>query len=654
MRFIGALETLLDPIVAVLDALPAHFSADHAPRDILNLLAAWLGVELDESQTPAQRRAMVRQAAELGRRRGTRAGLDLALSLAFPKLPLRVEDLGGVRTTPPEGGMDTPAATFIVYCDKPIAEEQPGGGRALHRAVQAGTHDVPATRESGEEEGRRRARMRTCQSCGKQNPPDRDFCDCGEYLRWEPTGFVDAVTPEMAAAAATRRRRPPPDAAPAQPAASPRSPPPPPAAARRRRRGPQPPAPAAAPPNGGQPAMRTQVQGAVPAPAAPPPVPEPQEPAEADSGVDHAEPARRGVGARARSLAVGVHPGDRTRVQRPDPQPVADRRQLPDPRRGPARGVVLRPARHGLPGALRHRRDLRAADRDPLPPAARRRGRGADLGARGRRALQGPGAHRRHRAAAARHPAVHRPRHQGQARARVGPAQGELRRARQEQGQRARVRRLRRHRGRQRAARTGSTRPRPRSSPARRSPRACASSRPSRSGSAGRTSAASTSRPRPARRPTALAAAADGEPEEGLAEGGGVRGKLRGKKVPGVHGPQIYKPQVYKPNVHLGPGGLQMSKADGPRPAGPRPPDAGHEPQPQQPEDARRPGAARHHRAAAADPGRLPPEAVAALVGRDRDPAAAAARAPALPLPAQERRRCPTSSASPPPSRRRR
>ncbi|MEA2178227.1 MAG: hypothetical protein QOG77_1524, partial [Solirubrobacteraceae bacterium] len=96
MRFIGALETLLDPIVAVLDALPAHFSADHAPRDVLDLLSSWLGIDLDESQTPAQRRAMVRQAAELGRRRGTRAGLDLALSLAFPKLPLRVEDLGGV------------------------------------------------------------------------------------------------------------------------------------------------------------------------------------------------------------------------------------------------------------------------------------------------------------------------------------------------------------------------------------------------------------------------------------------------------------------------------------------------------------------------------------------------------------------------------
>src|SRR5688500_3810437 len=123
MRFIGALETLLDPIVAVLDALPAHFSAGHAPRDVLDLLSAWLGIDLDESQTPAQRREMVRHAAELGRRQCTRAGIELALRLAFPKLPLRVEDLGGVRTAPPEGGGAVPPASFIVYCDKPIAEE---------------------------------------------------------------------------------------------------------------------------------------------------------------------------------------------------------------------------------------------------------------------------------------------------------------------------------------------------------------------------------------------------------------------------------------------------------------------------------------------------------------------------------------------------
>ena len=44
--------------------------------------------------------------------------------------------------------------------------------------------------------------MRTCKSCGRENPDDRDFCSCGEYLRWEPTGFVQAVTPEMARQAA--------------------------------------------------------------------------------------------------------------------------------------------------------------------------------------------------------------------------------------------------------------------------------------------------------------------------------------------------------------------------------------------------------------------------------------------------------------------
>ena len=55
--------------------------------------------------------------------------------------------------------------------------------------------------------------MRTCQSCGKENPPDRDFCSCGEYLRWEPTGFVQAITPEMAAEAAAQAAPPSPSPA---------------------------------------------------------------------------------------------------------------------------------------------------------------------------------------------------------------------------------------------------------------------------------------------------------------------------------------------------------------------------------------------------------------------------------------------------------
>ncbi len=44
MRFIGALESVLDPIGAVLDSETEHFSPDFAPSLIVDMLAAWLGV----------------------------------------------------------------------------------------------------------------------------------------------------------------------------------------------------------------------------------------------------------------------------------------------------------------------------------------------------------------------------------------------------------------------------------------------------------------------------------------------------------------------------------------------------------------------------------------------------------------------------------
>jgi phage tail-like protein len=140
MRFIGGLEELLDPIVAVLDALPAHFDPDHAPRDVLNLLAAWLGVDLDESQEIRHQREMVRRAADLGRKRGTVAGMELALSLAFPDVPLRIEDQGGVRWSLDQHPVDAPPPSFVVYCDKPVAEEvQAGIARCIEQHKPVGT-----------------------------------------------------------------------------------------------------------------------------------------------------------------------------------------------------------------------------------------------------------------------------------------------------------------------------------------------------------------------------------------------------------------------------------------------------------------------------------------------------------------------------------
>src|SRR4051794_22949494 len=124
MRFVGALEELLDPIVAVLDALPHHFDPNHAPRDILDLLAAWLGVDLDEAQDIRHQREMVLRAAELGRRRGTVGGLELALHLHFPALPLRVEDNGGVFFAGRPVPEQSPSSSFVVYCDKAVEETE--------------------------------------------------------------------------------------------------------------------------------------------------------------------------------------------------------------------------------------------------------------------------------------------------------------------------------------------------------------------------------------------------------------------------------------------------------------------------------------------------------------------------------------------------
>ena len=123
MRFLAALEGVLDPIVAVLDMLPAHFDPELAPVDILGLAIAWLGLEHNEAQPPAQLRTLVRRAAELARLRGTRAGMVLALELNFPELPLRIEDGGTVRWSADGDLTDPESPEFVVYCEEPISQD---------------------------------------------------------------------------------------------------------------------------------------------------------------------------------------------------------------------------------------------------------------------------------------------------------------------------------------------------------------------------------------------------------------------------------------------------------------------------------------------------------------------------------------------------
>src|SRR4051794_3089976 len=134
--------------------------------------------------------------------------------------------------------------------------------------------------------------MRTCQSCGKENPLDQDFCSCGEYLRWEPTGFVQAITPEMAEQAQAEAA--PPEAGNGHPA------PPPPRSTAPVKAAPPPPPQAPAPV-----IPKTLVQGAVPAE---PPA------AAAPEGATIVLRLRDGDPAKGETLHQAVEPGQRAQV----------------------------------------------------------------------------------------------------------------------------------------------------------------------------------------------------------------------------------------------------------------------------------------------------------------------------------------------------
>jgi beta-lactam-binding protein with PASTA domain len=180
--------------------------------------------------------------------------------------------------------------------------------------------------------------MRVCSSCGRENPDDRDFCECGEYLRWDPTGVVQAVTPEVLQAAQDQAPPPAaePPAAPAQPA-QPAAPTPPPAApAAHPAAAPAPPqAPqspgngagdplAPAPPPAAQPPAPAP-QPPAPAPAAPPPATleqpvappppaPPAQPEEPDPAAISLRLPEEDQGQPGQTVTLGVEPGGRNRV----------------------------------------------------------------------------------------------------------------------------------------------------------------------------------------------------------------------------------------------------------------------------------------------------------------------------------------------------
>jgi phage tail-like protein len=75
-RLLAACDTVIAPVYATLDNLWAYFDPELAPPDFLEWLAGWVAADGGGDLSPDHRRAAVRQAADLHRRRGTAAGLS--------------------------------------------------------------------------------------------------------------------------------------------------------------------------------------------------------------------------------------------------------------------------------------------------------------------------------------------------------------------------------------------------------------------------------------------------------------------------------------------------------------------------------------------------------------------------------------------------
>ena len=186
--------------------------------------------------------------------------------------------------------------------------------------------------------------MRVCSACGRENPDDADFCVCGEYLRWEPTGQVRAVPGPASGQVAVADRK---EAAEAS----------------------------------GPPEPVLDVDPSVTlAPAAVPQTPAAVRHAPVTSAGDGRGAAALTLrpvdreGAPGEPVAVEVEPGSRATILGliRNQSDVVDNFDLSRAR--PARRLVDGDAGDRLSRSLRHERNLRAGDRDPSPPAARSRG----------------------------------------------------------------------------------------------------------------------------------------------------------------------------------------------------------------------------------------------------------------------------------------
>ncbi|MDQ6709642.1 MAG: phage tail protein [Candidatus Dormibacteraeota bacterium] len=112
-RFLSAFDAALAPIFATLDNLNAYLDPWLAPEDFLDWLGSWFGLALDEAWSVERRRALVANAFEFYRMRGTSNGLKAHVEV-FTGGTVEITDTGGLATSTTAGAPFPGSPNFAV------------------------------------------------------------------------------------------------------------------------------------------------------------------------------------------------------------------------------------------------------------------------------------------------------------------------------------------------------------------------------------------------------------------------------------------------------------------------------------------------------------------------------------------------------------
>ena len=95
-RFVAAFDGVLAPVFTVLDSLDAYLDPELSPVDFVEWLAGWVALDAGDGWPPERLRALVAQAVETHRWRGTRRALLAHLALVLgPGAAVDVTESGG-------------------------------------------------------------------------------------------------------------------------------------------------------------------------------------------------------------------------------------------------------------------------------------------------------------------------------------------------------------------------------------------------------------------------------------------------------------------------------------------------------------------------------------------------------------------------------